>query len=304
MPAMQETRVQFLEGYVLAKDWIVIAARPVVLDDEEELTRFYTFDRGQWMHFDFDITVTSVCATAEKPKNIFLLGWNGRIVRIVRGQPAEERILGAGLDDEGLGYVMNMRNVAGELYVCGSGGQVYRRTARGWVHADDGVLDAKGATKVTELNCIDGTSSQDLYTVGDGGLIFHYQGRKWNRLSPPVNRDLHWLKSVSDDEVYVCGASGTFLRGSGADWEVIAVPDDAQDLWCVESLNDTVYLASDNGLLEFDGKKVGWVKTGMKKKVDGNRLHANDGVLWSVGTDHLCFFDGKNWTYVNHPDNP
>lgn len=37
---------------------------------------------------------------------------------------------------------------------------------------------------------------------------------------------------------------------------------------------------------------------------DAHVLEAKDGVLWSFGFKDLAWFDGKQWTRVDHPDNP
>lgn len=46
-------------------------------------------------------------------------------------------------------------------------------------------------------------------------------------------------------------------------------------------------------------------RTDLKPELqDTHQLEAKDGVLWSFGFKDLACFDGRNWTRIDHPDNP
>jgi hypothetical protein len=46
------------------------------------------------------------------------------------------------------------------------------------------------------------------------------------------------------------------------------------------------------------------LRTGLEPEIDGYRLDARDGQLWSFGVEDLAWFDGKKWKRLKHPDNP
>ena len=52
-----------------------------------------------------------------------------------------------------------------------------------------------------------------------------------------------------------------------------------------------------------DGTTFEPVDFGLSTDVDCHRLHANDGVMWSFGIDHLLVFNGKKWSEVVCPMN-
>ena len=116
--------------------------------------------------------------------------------------------------------------------------------------------------------------------------------------------NFYWVRCVSPSEIYICGQKGGLYLGSHGGWENHSRPDLGVDFWCAEVFGGRLYLAATPRLYEFDGKQVSSLSTGLTPVPDGHRIHANDGVLWSFGTRHLCFFDGKKWTSVKHPDNP
>jgi len=81
----------------------------------------------------------------------------------------------------------------------------------------------------------------------------------------------------------------------------VTVPKEAGSFSSLAHFMGKIYLAAEGGLFVYDGTAVAPVKT---PNDDVSKLDANDGVLWSFGIHHLQFFDGKKWTYVQHPDNP
>jgi hypothetical protein len=104
--------------------------------------------------------------------------------------------------------------------------------------------------------------------------------------------------------MYDCGEDGVFFQRTKTGWkDFSASPKATGDLWAVEVFRKKVYVAADAGLFSLENGKLMAVKTGFDVG-EGHRLHANDDVLWYFGVEKLCFFDGKKWTYVKHPDNP
>jgi hypothetical protein len=154
-----------------------------------------------------------------------------------------------------------------------------------------------------DLQDIDGSSEDDVYTVGTGGAIFHFDGKVWTRLDSPTNLHLLRLRCISKTEVYICGSRGQFFRGNGESWEDLSDPSYPDDFWGIEQFQGKIYLAHANGLLVWSRGKLGPVNLGVKRDVSAHRLDANDGVLWSFGIDDLFFYDGKKWTEVFCPEN-
>jgi hypothetical protein len=299
-----DARVVFTSGYVLGRNLVAISSYIEAVEEQNhELTRMFSYQNGEWGALDLNgITVLSVCGSERPSRTLYCLGRDGTVYARRSGKPSQERIPEAGAERGQLGYVRHICEIAGVIYVCGVSGQIYRREPTGWAHFDEGVLDRKSRGRSGNLYCMDGTSAKDIYAVGQAGHIWHYDGGKWEQVLSPTNFDLNWVTCVSPTEVYLCGNRGFFFRGSRERWEDISLPDKTEDLWSVEVYQGKVYVAGDKGLYVFDGKRVEFLDTGMV--LDGHRLHANDGVLWSFGNEHLAYLDGKKWNYVKHPDNP
>lgn len=57
-----------------------------------------------------------------------------------------------------------------------------------------------------------GTAADDIYTVGQGGRMLHYDGADWTSLTTPTGESLLDVWGPSADEIFVVGENGTILR--------------------------------------------------------------------------------------------
>lgn len=77
------------------------------------------------------------------------------------------------------------------------------------------------------INKIWGTSSSNLYFVGDEGNIFHYNGSTWQKLSNGTNIDLYDVWGSPDGElIWACGYSSNYsesilLQYNGSDFRTV-----------------------------------------------------------------------------------
>jgi len=58
-----------------------------------------------------------------------------------------------------------------------------------------------------------GTSPSDVYAVGDGGTILHYDGNSWSTMTSGTTVVLNGVWGTSSGDVHVVGVYGTILRG-------------------------------------------------------------------------------------------
>lgn len=299
------SRVQFMDG-VAVEDVVKVFVATDLQAGNYNLSRmFYLREESKWYHWDAKTVVASVCVVVGNVRTYYAIGRDGLISGLVSGGDFfEERIDEAGTGRNKYGYLSQVRSIDGQPFVCGDQGQVYKKTGKGWVHIDQGLLQKHRMKKgQVSLNGIDGTASDDLYVVGDDGKIFYFNGKVWADVSFGTNVHLERVKCVSRHEIYVCGDYGTVLRGSHDGWEMIGDPEMEGNIWDVESFNGDIYLAVEDVLMVYRNGGFAKVETGLERRIDAHRLSARNGVLWSIGESHLASFDGERWAYVSHPDN-
>jgi hypothetical protein len=291
--------VYFADGTVSRKEFAYIACKLQDLDPEDhDFSRMTLYRDGEWYRQDLEWDVVSVCSQRSEKEGITVcaLSAQGDVLITANTGITTEKIKGAGTR-EGAGAVRQIRYVDGSLYVCGTNGQVYARRSSGWVQIGKDLRHPDW-----DLNSIDGLSEKDIYVVGQRGRIFHYDGTQWTEVKSPTKSHLERVRCVSSEEVYACGHKGALLRGNFRDgFKVLS--SKGENFWGLEVFMGKVYLAG-NRLFVFDGEAVVSLITGLEPEVDGYRLDAKDGEMWSFGVDDLARFDGKTWTRVVHPDSP
>lgn len=73
------------------------------------------------------------------------------------------------------------------------------------------------ATVDAELRDVWGSGPADVYAVGTGGTVLHFDGAAWAPLSPPTTADLAAVWGTGPSDVYVVG-NGVALRFDGSTW--------------------------------------------------------------------------------------
>jgi hypothetical protein len=74
------------------------------------------------------------------------------------------------------------------------------------------------STTTRKLIDIWGTSSSNVYAVGEDGVLLHYNGSAWSEIASGTTADLYGIWGSSASNVYAVGAFGTLLRYDGNSW--------------------------------------------------------------------------------------
>jgi hypothetical protein len=60
-----------------------------------------------------------------------------------------------------------------------------------------------------------GSSTSDVFAVGEGGSILHYNGSTWSTMTSGTTNDLQDVWANSTSNVFAVGVFGTILHYSG-----------------------------------------------------------------------------------------
>jgi hypothetical protein len=301
--AAEKVHVTFLNGYSSRKDVLGVIAIPDLPSGVAPLCRLFFCVNRQWSHFpqDFDLDGKSLTVLGPPENATWILGKHGEVIQIGRTAVNIDRIPGAGLGFQGAyGYVNTIKNIGGELYVCGYGRQVYRRRNGAWASISDAILTRQPGRGFFD---IDGADPEHIYAVGWHGEIWVYDGSAWQQDDSPTNVHLNSVRCLSSENVWIAGNDGTVLHGRFGSWDVIKNDEITCHWYGIEEFNGKIYLAN-NGLLGVvDGNKLALLDPGLGRPVTTHKLHAKDGLLWSIGETDVLRFDGSSWQEMVHPDN-
>jgi hypothetical protein len=139
------------------------------------------------------------------------------------------------------------------LWFSGSGGTV--RVGSGM----DGLpYEFQNVGTTADLHDVWGFSWDDIYTVAEFGLVFHFDGQTWSRVPGiPTWETLNAVWGSGPNDIFAIGDFGTILHYDGAQWtrQYSGTAEDLQGLW---GRNDSdVYAVGFGGtILHYDG--AGW----------------------------------------------
>ena len=296
--------VTFLNGYSGRKGVLGLLAFPDMLSSDSVFCRFFTFIDESWGRADFDFdgkSLTYLSPPDSGYRGWWILGKNGEIAEVTANGIDVQQIPGAGLNwAEPYGYVEMIKSIAGELYVCGYGRQVYKRVDSEWVSISDTILTRESATGFFDIDGVDGAH---LYAVGWKGEIYFHDGREWLRDDSPTNSHLSSIICADDGTIWIAGNKGVVLRGGFNQWTEIRSDEFPDNWYGLAVYEGRVYLAANQSLAYVDEDTIKPLDVGLDRPITTNRLFAKEGLLWSVGEKDILVFDGDSWREIEHPDN-
>jgi photosystem II stability/assembly factor-like uncharacterized protein len=197
-------------------------------------------------------------AGTEGNAGVWAVGSNGRLVRYSGDTWVSEQISSSDV-------TLNDIWGSGEaLIAVGTGGTISMRAT------DQSVWKGQPSNDPNQrdLHAIAGFSHEELYLVGDGGTIIHYDGDKWN-IQPVV------------------GPNGVASNLTGAAY----LPHGQEGAWMA--------VAANGGGLELS--ETGWVDMHTKPQVDVSEMDGSDAAgVWIVGSKGLVLTQTETgWTVVD-----
>ncbi|HMU44511.1 MAG TPA: hypothetical protein PKA80_14530, partial [Ignavibacteriaceae bacterium] len=182
------------------------------------------------------------------------------------------------------------------------------------------------------VNKIWGTSSEDLYVVGNAGNIAHYENGVWTKIESETTLDLTDIYGDSEGNLYAAGvdialAKGVVVKGNQSGiWEVMIEGDIIDEselfdklfgsfgaLWIDE--NNTIYTGG-NLLYQYKDGEWDYVRSLPENFINGNpgtyyrgyiyEIDGNAANDWIIAGDRntLKHFSGVDWAQLGEPYDP
>lgn len=298
MTVENDRSVYFVDGYVISKDDVLIAAKLNALS-ESNFSRVLYFSNGLWKHTDIFDSVCSV-AYSKADNSVFWLGADGLVTILKDNAISTEQIEGPLI----YGPLTKIKLIGKKLFVCGYGGQLYVRSGlNNWSLIRTPAFSEKCPQDSINLEDIDGVAEDEIYVIGWKGLVLHFDGKGWTDVQVPTNQHLTSIRCVAHEKIFLCGDKGIFMSGYRTQWTDHTSSDYSFNFWDIEHFKDKIYLTNPQQLLSWDGQIFEEIHVPSSKEICFNRLHANSDVLWAFCVDDLFYFDGDMWSEVICPEN-
>ena len=151
------------------------------------------------------------------------------------------------------------------LAACGSAEEADKSQTAPPLSGDEPKKIIPGMTEFTitrpTINRMWGSSDKDVWGVGQGAIVVHWDGKAWQRIAVPTGNNLLAVWGSSDKDVWAVGEGGVVMHWTGSRWARVTtpVPDSAalNDVW--GSASDDVWAVGENGTI-VHWNSFGWSK--------------------------------------------
>jgi len=335
--SIEKNPVTFGSACAVSEKMICIASFPDELEEDFYFTRLFVLNtetQEKWFHHDIHgKTIISVAAKHDRTgRECYAMTENGIVERFNSTIQLNENIFSNEFDHNG--GLMSIRQIGEFMYACGSGNQVYRRGSDGWSRFDhsireqaigkleniidhvkakimSGDIDFLEITKkvrdVTLLEDIAGTHDDDIYTCGSNGVIWHWDGIEWKKISSGTRQHLHAIHCVSEDVIFVVGHNGTLLKGNKkTGFHRMHTGKMEINFWSVRSFNKILYIGTTNGIIRASEDKIEFFTpeiNGIPNAFSVAAIDCFENVLWVIADKFILRKSSGKWGIINHPDN-
>lgn len=139
-------------------------------------------------------------------------------------------------------------------------GHIYQWNGRAWTQTYEGKVPRGGT-----IRAFSGSSSTDVFAVGDNGVLLYFNGRSWTQQAVPGDpngkENFTGIATLPDGQVIISGkgTQGRLLHGTGsALTELTRTP---LQLISLVSIGDRILLATGDGVAELFGRDVRMIKS-------------------------------------------
>ena len=150
------------------------------------------------------------------------------------------------------------------------------------------------------LESVWGSSADDVFVVGGGGTIMHYDGNSWTSMSSGTTEPLYDIWGSGPDNVFAVGggfdAAGTIVHYDGTAWTEMT-SGATERLWGVwGSSSDDVFVVGEEGtILHYNGNSWSAMNSGITSGFRGVWGTSSSNV-YAVGGSTVIHYDGNSWS--------
>ncbi|HET9990197.1 MAG TPA: protein kinase [Kofleriaceae bacterium] len=168
-------------------------------------------------------------------------------------------------------------------------------------HFVEGVWRDIEVGSVADFYRLGGTATDDVWIVGGWGTILHWDGHAWRELPSGTHVALYGIWAVARDNAWVTGEGGTILHWDGHAWNSQASPTTAALFAVAGVAADDVWITGYGVGLHWDGQA--WTLSDLHSHELMQPIHAastND--VWVAGFHSVIrHWNGREWTMVPVP---
>jgi hypothetical protein len=150
------------------------------------------------------------------------------------------------------------------------------------------------------LDAVWGSSSSDVFAVGQEGTILHYDGKAWSTMTSGTTGDLWGVWGSSSSDIFAVGDRNTIQHYDGKAWSSVTSGMNAFYYGVWGSSSSDVFAVGVGGvIIHYDGKTWSSMTSGTTCNLCGVWGSSSSDVF-AVGQEGtILHYDGKAWSIIN-----
>jgi hypothetical protein len=164
------------------------------------------------------------------------------------------------------------------------------------LHFDGSSLNAMTSGTTTYLRGVWGSSATDVFVVGIGGTIQHYDGTAWSAMDSGTTNDLHAVWGTSASDVFAVGVCGTILHYDGTAWSPMT---SGTTNWLRAvwgtSASDVFAVGYTGTILRYDGSAWSSMTSGTTRNLLGIWGSSASDVFVVGASGSILHYNGSAW---------
>ncbi len=176
-----------------------------------------------------------------------------------------------------------------------------------------GIVESYRVTYTTSPHALHtawGTSSSDMYFVGDSGTILHFDGTNWTKMNSGTTKRLNSIWGTADNNIWACGydpstAATVLLHFDGSNWaeDNLSSSQGANAIggfdavWACDSASSHSFVATSGALLDRKTDNGSWrTDAGLTNKAGSQYI----GLYYLSGDSANDFMTVGDGGFVSH----
>ena len=156
-----------------------------------------------------------------------------------------------------------------------------------------------GAT--VEFSDVHGTAADDVWAVGRGGAIMHFDGSVWSAVPSGTTENLHSVWARTRQDAWAIGPTGAIVHWDGSSWSPVTSPvgpafGGFSAVWAAPPPATDARIANVDGVLHWDGSS--WTSMGLPSGSGAEVFWGSSASdVWLAGRT-LLRWNGSRWAAV------
>lgn len=161
---------------------------------------------------------------------------------------------------------------------------------------------AMTSNSTSYLNGVWGSSGSDVFAVGEGGAILHYNGSTWSAMTSATVYTLNGVWGSSGSDVFAVGEMGAIIHYNGSAWSVMTSDNTIglTSVWGTSSSD--VYAAGYAGIiLHYNGSTWSTVASGTTyNELRGIWGSSGSDIFIVGGVGTILHYNGSTWSIMTN----